>query len=160
MKKHLFMAFSAVLFAFSALLPSHLLAQSNFGLGIIVGEPTGISAKTWLNDHNAVDGAVAWSVNENARFQVHADYLYHRNYLFATEDLTGRIPFYFGIGGRMRMAERGDDRLGVRFPLGITTLLRQAPIEFFLEVVPVMDLAPDTDFDINGAIGARWWFNR
>lgn len=158
--KHATSTAFAVLFAFSALLPSQLHAQDNFGLGIIVGEPTGISAKTWLSDHNALDAAVAWSVNRNSRFQLHADYLYHRNYLFATEDVSGRIPFYFGIGGRVRFADNGDDRLGVRFPLGLTTMMQQLPIEFFVEIVPIMDLAPDTDFDINGAIGARWWFNR
>jgi hypothetical protein len=35
--------------------------DSGFGLGIIIGEPTGISAKQWTGSRTAIDGAVAWS---------------------------------------------------------------------------------------------------
>ena len=33
-----------------------------FGLGVVLGEPTGISFKSWTSAHGAFDGAVAWSV--------------------------------------------------------------------------------------------------
>jgi len=32
-----------------------------FGLGIIVGEPTGLSFKKWSGDTTAIGGAIAWS---------------------------------------------------------------------------------------------------
>jgi hypothetical protein len=32
-------------------------------------------------------------------------------------------------------------------------------VDIFLEVVPILDLAPKTDFKINAAIGARYFFN-
>ncbi len=42
--------------------------NGNFGLGVIIGEPTGISGKLWLNNKHAVDGAVAWSTGKNNDF--------------------------------------------------------------------------------------------
>ena len=43
-------------------LPITLGAQdSGFGLGIIFGEPTGISFKGWIGRRAAFDAAVAWS---------------------------------------------------------------------------------------------------
>ena len=42
-----------------ALLCSTVEAQNRgFGLGIIVGEPTGISGKLWIEDRKAIDGAI------------------------------------------------------------------------------------------------------
>jgi hypothetical protein len=37
-------------------------------------------------------------------------------------------------------------------------LLDRAPVEIFLEIVPGLDLIPGTDFDLDGAIGARYYF--
>ena len=33
--------------------------RQGFGIGLIVGEPTGLSAKKWLSDTTAIDAAVA-----------------------------------------------------------------------------------------------------
>ena len=48
--------------------------------------------------------------------------------------------------------------LGVRFPVGIAYLFDGAPVDVFLEVVPTLNLIPDTDVDLDAAIGARYWF--
>ena len=37
-------------------------------------------------------------------------------------------------------------------------IFETSPFDVFLEVVPVLDLAPDTEFDFNAAIGARFFF--
>ena len=58
---------------------SHKLAgESPFGLGVMIGEPTGISGKYWLSPANAIDFAVAWSFANDANFHLHTDYLYPR----------------------------------------------------------------------------------
>jgi hypothetical protein len=50
----------SVLFIFG-LFSLNLLAQADgFGVGIILGEPTGLSGKYWLTEKTAVDAAVAW----------------------------------------------------------------------------------------------------
>lgn len=136
-------------------------AQDELGIGIILGEPTGLSAKKWLSSEHAIDAALAWSFSHDTRIQLHADYLYHRVHLFSADDYQGRIPFYFGFGGRAIIGGDDDDtQIGARFPFGIGKTLDNAPIELFLEIVPILDLAPDTEFDLNGALGIRYYLGQ
>jgi hypothetical protein len=50
---------------------------SGFGIGVILGEPTGLSAKYWISPYCAIDGALAWSLDKKSRVQIHSDYLWH-----------------------------------------------------------------------------------
>ncbi len=136
---------------------SPALAESgNFGLGIIVGEPTGFVGKLFLSDRNAIDCALAWSLEDNNYMHVHGDYLFHN--FFILEDVKGEFAWYLGIGGRIVLVDDHDDHVGVRFPIGLTYLFENTRFDSFFELVPIMDIAPDTDFDIEGAIGLRFYF--
>lgn len=141
-------------------------AEDKLGVGIILGEPTGISVKSWLNRERALDFAAAWSFAENDSFQFHADYLIHNFGILKTGSAGGKLPLYYGIGGRIKLEgdnnEKGrnsnDALLGVRVPVGISYLFAKAPVDLFVEIVPVLDVVPATDFGINAAIGARFYF--
>ena len=129
--------------------------NKKIGAGIIVGEPTGFSFKYWLTEKTALDAGLVWSfVDENA-FQIQADYLIHNFNLIKVS--KGKLPFYFGIGGRLKFSN--DVILGVRVPLGLAYIFSDEPIDIFLEVVPILDLLPQTDFTISAAIGGRYFFN-
>lgn len=129
--------------------------NERIGAGIIVGEPTGLSFKYWLTEKTALDAGFAWSfVDENA-FQIQADYLIHNFSLIKVSE--GKLPFYFGIGGRLKLSH--DVILSVRVPLGLAYIFRDEPIDIFLEIVPILDLLPKTDFTISAAIGGRYFFN-
>ena len=149
-------------FALVSLAAAPAMAQtSTFGLGVIIGEPTGIGMKLFLNSGNALDFGVAWSLDDENELHVQADYIYHNYDLIAVEQ--GEMPLYFGIGGRIKINEdKGDkdrdDNFGIRFPVGLAYISDNAPFDLFLEIVPILDIAPDTDFDLNGAIGGRFWF--
>ena len=141
---------------FSLIFISTLNAQNNgVGLGIIVGEPTGFSFKYWTSSTTAFDAALAWSFIDEGAFHIHADYIIHSFNLIRVPE--GKLPFYYGIGARLKTS--GDTRLGVRVPLGLAYLFQNAPVDIFLEVVPILDLTPKTDFKINAALGARYFFN-
>lgn len=147
--------FVLILMLAAILFPGAAKAQDNdFGLGIILGEPTGISLKYWVGSNAAIDGAVAWSFGNNDSLHLHADYLFHKFNLFKVE--KGKIPLYYGIGIRVRA--EGRTRVGVRFPVGISYIFEKAPLDIFLELAPLLDLVPDTDFRFNGAIGIRYYF--
>lgn len=130
-------------------------AQSKgFGLGIILGEPTGISFKHWTGHNTALAGAAAWAFGRQNAFHLHLDYIFHNFRLIKAERHT--IPFYYGIG--LRFKDERKDRLGVRFPLGIIYMFDNAPIDIFLEIVPIFDFVPRTELSINAGIGARYYF--
>jgi hypothetical protein len=132
-----------------------------FGAGIIIGEPTGISVKGWLSPKTAIDAAIAWSFVSQSSMHIHADYLWHTSSLISSS--SGELPFYYGIGGRLKFENNSDHsssgtRLGVRVPVGLSYEFNNAPVDIFLEVVPVLDLTPETSLTINSGLGARFYF--
>ena len=132
-----------------------LFAQnSGLGAGIIVGEPTGISLKYWTGESTAFDGAIAWSFGKKDAMHLHADMLFHNNELISVSQ--GSLPIYYGIGVRVRMED--ESKLGVRIPVGLAYQFVEAPFDIFLEIVPLLDLVPSTDFGLNAAIGVRYFF--
>ena len=141
----LFLLFSNVVFAN---------APGRIGFGIILGEPTGISFKTWQSDEIAYDAALAWSLGKDGKVHVHVDYLIHNYKLIRT--IKSNTPIYYGIGGRIKTKD--ETVLGVRIPLGINFKSRKIPIDVFIEIVPTFNLIPQTEFDLEGGIGVRYYF--
>lgn len=145
---------------FIGLQPDVIKAQANsdnggnFGIGLMLGEPTGVSIKSWNGNRSAFDIGAAWSLSgRNEAIHLHADYLVHS--WFNDVD-SGRLAFYFGIGGRVIFSS--DATAGVRVPLGLNYLFQNIPFDLFVEAVPIFDFAPDTEFAGNGAIGIRYYF--
>ena len=127
-----------------------------FGLGIIVGEPTGISTKLWTGKSTAIDGEIAWSYDKEDFLYLHGDFLFHNLHL--SKEVKGKFSTYYGIGGSVEFAD--SNKVGLRIPLGINYLFAKAPLDVFLEIVPLLDLVPSTEFDLNAAIGIRYFFGR
>ncbi len=127
-----------------------------FGLGVMVGEPTGLSGKQWLGSHSAVDFGASWALEKNENLHLHADYLWHSaGFISSSEPELGA---YIGVGGRVLFLENSEDRIGVRVPLGVSYQFSQNRFELFFEVAPVVDLVPDTETDLGGGIGLRYQF--
>ncbi len=129
--------------------------EKGFGVGVMLGEPTGISLKSWMNETNAIDAGLAWSYYKSPSMHFHADYLWHSFDLIKTEE---QIPVYYGVGGRIKFGKKDDSKLGVRGVFGVGYFLKSAPLDFFVEIAPVFDIIPGTSFNMNGAIGARYFF--
>ncbi len=136
--------------------PSTTKSNGTFGLGVIVGEPTGLTAKAWLDNIHAVDFGLAWSLNEKQSFHLRVDYLWHFRDVFPDKNAT----LYVGVGGRLRVIENQDTKLGVTIPLGFNYEIPRSPVELFVEAVPIVDLTPSSEFDMNGGVGVRFYFGR
>lgn len=133
------------------------LAQSKgFGLGVIIGEPTAISAKYWTSNNTAFDFGVGYSFEKNSYLNLHADYLFHTKDIFNTAE---NIALYYGPGAKLRFVEDASARLGFRFDVGLVWVPRNTPIDVFIEIAPLLDIIPETDFSFNGGIGVRYFFN-
>ena len=128
-------------------------SAEDVGVGIALGQPMGVTGKYWLSSTVAVDAAAGYHFNSN--FDMHADYLWHTFSSFDIQD--GRLPFYFGIGGRVNLGN--DSNFGMRLPLGASYLPSNQPFEFFAEVAPVVRLLKDLGVDIDGLVGVRVYLN-
>ncbi len=108
----------------------------------------------WTSRTTAFDAAAAWSLlGDQGYIHIHADFLLH----FDVFDVQrGELPLYFGIGGRLLLAN--DPTIGIRVPIGIAYQFDGAPLDAFLEVAPILDLLPASGFNFNSAIGLRYFF--
>ena len=129
----------------------------NTGLGIIFGEPTGVSFKYWTGRTVAIDAAAAWSFVNGGSFQIQSDLLFHSFDLFRVE--KGRMALFYGFGGRFKTkTDTEGARLSFRVPIGISYEFERAPVELFLEVAPMLDVTPKTQGNVGGGIGFRYYF--
>jgi hypothetical protein len=110
-----------------------------FELGLYLGEPTGLSAKYWINRKNAIEGIAAWAFSKGF-LVVSADYLLNFPDVVKIEGET--FPLFIGAGAIMRvdMGTDGGISFGARFPVG------------------ALYLFPDTQFLAMGGIGIRYCF--
>ncbi len=128
-------------------------AEKNLGLGVSLGEPTGITGKLFISDNSAVDATLSWSFIKD-KLYVHSDYLHHFYGIFGA-DFPSLIA-YTGIGGMIELKENPE--IGVRVPFGLSYTFPNTPIEVFFELGPVVLLAPETSGDLTGGVGARYYF--
>ena len=146
-------------------------ANKTFGLGIMLGAPTGLTGKDFLASDRALDfgvGGIYYYRHGNG-FHIHGDYLWHPLSLASTEAFE--LPFYVGVGARIWNFCDGCSNpngynataIGVRVPFGIAMDFNDAPIDIFFELVVVADFFVNyrDSFgpDIDGAIGFRYWFD-
>ena len=133
------------------------------GLGLIVGEPTGISAKYYLGDDRAIDGAIGFAVIGRG-LQVHGDYLWHPWILEQQSSFV--LPVYAGVGMRILDHNSGggaDDHLRIG-PRGVGGLLfdfTEVPLDAFVELALVLDYRTRGDrfgVDLNAGAGVRYYF--
>jgi hypothetical protein len=142
-------------------------ANKTFGAGIMLGAPTGLTGKYFFNSREAIDfgfGGVRYYRNRSG-FHVHADYLWHPLSLGNPEPFE--IPLYVGVGARLfNFDDRFEDSnlaLGLRVPVGIALDFNNVPLDIFLEFALVADFYVNyrdtVGFEVNGALGIRYWFN-
>jgi hypothetical protein len=130
------------------------------GLGIVVGDPSGLSVAVRRGEHHVVQVDFGYNFRKDL-VHVSADYCYNIVILDTPEMAGVRFPIYIGIGGRYQnygtdFAE--DAGFGIRVPIGMAVLPRSLAIDPFVEIVPVMLLAPETKPDLEGGVGIRLYF--
>lgn len=125
------------------------------GGGIVLGEPSGLTAKLWYTESGfAVDTALAWSFQEDANLYMHANGLFH---LAIIETAGGRYLAPF-VGGGVSYRVGARSRLGLRVPLGLSILpFTNFPAEFFAEIAPGISLIPDTSPGFGAGLGVRFY---
>jgi len=130
------------------------LAQDT-GVGFMLGQPTGVSAKRWVAADRAIDAAAAWSIGSNPHFQLHSDYLWNKEGALYFQD-NKPLDLYFGLGGRMDFDD--EIEIGARIPVGLSYYFSERKAEYFGEFAPIVDLLPKTKLEAHLAVGLRIYF--
>jgi hypothetical protein len=140
-----------------------LLSAQNFGLGVILGSPTGLSFKYVLSKHSAFSAHAGWSFIGDKGIHLTGDYQHLFPMVFETAEGTSisDLTPYIAFGGRFRFKEQegtedNEFHLGLRIGGGAEYLISRFGI--FAELVPVVNLVPSTDFDFEGGLGLLFYF--
>jgi len=144
------------------IIPSFIFAQ-NYGIGVIIGSPTGFTGKYLWSRNSAIVVNAGWSFVSDVKFHITGDYQFLFPDVIKGEEgvaLRNVVP-YLGIGGSFRAktdeaTDETDFYLGLRLGGGIEYLINRFGV--FLELYPVVNVIPSTDFSFEGGLGARIYF--
>lgn len=125
------------------------------GVGISLGNPTGLNVKRWLDGKSAVDAGAGFSFGKDTDFSIHSDYLLHNESAFYFND-TYPLDLYYGIGGRMEFAD--EIELGARVPVGLLYRTPGDQSDVFAEVAPILDFVGRQGLEMHLLFGARYYF--
>lgn len=127
-------------------------APGDVGIGGQIGNPSGVTLKVYRPNFPSYDILAAWDLDDFFFVNVHG--LYERH-LGNTE----RVHFFFGPGGFLGVDERpGDDEViaGLSGRVGLNVIIER--FEIYGQVTPRISVVPDTEGDIGGGLGIRYYF--
>lgn len=140
--------------------------KGTFGVGLVLGEPTGVSVKLYLKDDQAIQGAVGFAF-VNTGVQADADYVFHPWILQDKDSYV--LPVYLGPGARLiNYSKSGGGSYiapGLRAVIGMLFDFKTVPLDAFLEVAGVLEYKfgetasqKGAGFAINLGAGLRYYF--
>lgn len=156
--RSLLLAFAFGLCVLGASGRAHAQASDGFGLGLILGDPTGVSAKGFVSETNAIDGAIGFGVLGGDSLHIHADYLWHFD---IKRWASAGLDLHLGVGPKLGFRDKKRDSdvlIGARGPIGLTVRFTEAPFDVFVEVAAGLWIVEKVGFDVDAAIGGRYWF--
>lgn len=152
-------------------------ANKTFGLGLELGEPSGLTGKLFVSPQAALDFGIGYAYQNyyyDDGLHLYADFLFHPTVLAHADAFE--LPFYIGGGIRYWDFDFCDPQgictyrgsaVGIRIPIGIDFDFNRAPIDIFLQIVPVIDFLHGDYYDryrdrthlaVDPSVGVRFWF--
>jgi hypothetical protein len=150
-------------------------ANKVFGLGLELGEPLGLNGKWFFSPKVALDfgvGEIYGHYYYDDGTHLYGDILFHPVSLTNTPSFE--LPFYIGVGLRywdfdycyMNVCDYAGSTFGIRIPFGLSFDFNNAPIDIFMQLVPVFDFVDEDYYNrfgdrrhtgIDGSVGIRGW---
>jgi len=148
-----------------------------FGLGFMLGDPTGFSGKVWVGPTNAIDFGLGfysygWGnrcyddanghhCNSYSSYDIISDYLWQSNIVRG----SAQLDWHLGLGGKLSGSNYWDNNhgghgwnAGPRGSIGLDLMFQNPSfLEIFFEVAPVFYLF-DPVFLVDAAVGVRFYF--
>ncbi len=150
MKNFILMSVLVAVVSFSS--PAAALESGReLGVGIVLGEPSGILGQFFMSHASLLDVTAAWSLDD--WFMVAADYQIYNN----LADAPPEWMWYYGLGGYVAFPENEDGIFGARVPLGISYSFPRSIVDVWVEIDPALQVLPDTEAELQGGIGLTIW---
>ena len=125
--------------------------KSEFGLGLVLGEPSGLNGQFLWSERSAIDITAAWSWRDwfftSADFQMY-DYIL---------DSPREWKWYWGGGAYLTLPKNDQGTFGVRVPLGIKYHIPHSPVDLWIEADPALQLIKSTEAELQGGFGVTFW---
>jgi hypothetical protein len=132
----------------SATLPAQ---DRGLGLGLVLGSPTGFSAKYWTARDEAMQFGVGWvAMRKDNGTAISFDYIWHS---FDAIRASERFPLFYGFGAQMV-----GSSLGIRGVFGLGWHSRKTPVDIFIQVGPIIQLTDNSGLYFDAAVGVRYFF--
>lgn len=136
-----------------------------FGFGIMLGDPSGLTAKYWIKPHNAWVFDLGSSYFGSPRIDV--DYVWHFN-AFNSKIVSlyagpgGTIGFGKGHGFWYQNSQgfyvhENSTGFGIRGIFGVNFVPRRTPLEMFFEVGMLVGITPSFGSAVDAAFGIRFY---
>ena len=131
--------------------------ENNWGIGIQLGQPSGLSIKKHNSAGMSADILLAWDLNDFFFVNLHGVW---------EKDISGAegLHFVYGpgvfAGFKEHKPHRNDDDeifLGISGTFGLAYYIDQ--FEIYLRLTPRLAVIESTDGDVGGGLGFRFFFN-
>ena len=129
-------------------------APGDVGIGGQVGNPSGLSLKIYQSGFPSYDFLAAWDLDNFFFLNAH---MLQEQHLGNSEN----VHFFYGPGAFLGLDDRPDDEsddtvVGISAQFGINVIVDR--FEIYARVTPRLSLAPNTDGDVGGGLGLRYYF--
>lgn len=143
--------------------------NTGFGAGVILGDPTALSAKYFMSDATAIDGGLSFGHHE---LLIYGDYLRHfKGMLGNQNEFVSQLTPYVGVGPVFAFADGDNDKgkhfiedddddftFGGRIPFGVEWIAPELPLGVSFELAPGIKIIPETDAFIQAGLALRYYF--
>lgn len=147
---------------------SQISYAKTWGLGAVIGAPTGLSANYFLSESRTIHSTLAYDFGGHDSLQIASHYQWRMNNLQFEKIKLG---WFYGLGARLAFKDHdhdhndkhdhdddGDVDLGPSGTIGLFHEFEEVPLEVFLKGNLTVNLISDTDVDADVMLGLHYNF--
>ncbi len=154
----------------STLMVPGLAFAKTWGIGAVIGAPTGLSANYFLSESRTIHTTIAYDFDGDDELQLASHYTWRRNDI-GLEKV--KIGWFYGAGAKFAYADHdsyydhhhqehhhdGDHfSIGPSGTIGLFHEFTEVPVEVFLKGNLTVNIIQDTDVDADAMLGVHYNF--
>jgi hypothetical protein len=149
------------------MLPNFAMAKT-WGLGAVVGSPTGLSVNYFLNETHTIHTTLAYNLSGDKDLELGSHYTWRKNDLNID---SLKLGWFYGAGAMLTFRDHDNNNsrnhndnhdddidLGPSGTIGLFHEFTEVPLELFLKGNLTLNLIGNTDVDGDAMIGLHYNF--